>query len=196
MWFQGTLAIRAVIGRNGPFNVAKLHLDIGEFTIKHPLIQQLDEGRYPVTADVENVYITTRLVNTSIIGDLAAWVRDIQIQSDEAQESSTEHDPLMAPGLVEEPEDEIPDPPAPVASKDASQPADGDEQHPTPDEDAEPDPDSEVAKLFGDLAQAVLARQPVKLDPASGLMRKQVAYLKANGFRFKSTDKIWLPIIE
>lgn len=196
MWFQGTLAVKAVNGRNGPFNVAKLHLEIGEFAIKHPLIQQLDEGRYPVTADVENIFIATRPANGASISELAVWARDLQIQSDEAQENSDDNDPLMAPGLVEEPEDEIPDPPAPVASKDEPQSADGSDLHPTSDEDAEPDPDSEVAKLFGDLAQAVLARQPVKLDPASGLMRKQVAYLKANGFRFKSTDKIWLPIIE
>lgn len=192
MWFQGTLVLKTITGRNGPFNVAKLHLDVGEFAVKHPLIQQLDEGRYPVTADVENFFIATRPANGASISELAAWVKDLQIQSDDAVASDFS-DPLMTAGLVEEPEDLVVPESAPVASEgcDESAVVNRDEES-----SEAPAQDAEVTKLFGDLADAVMARQPVKLDAASNLIRAQAAYLRTHGFKYKPMNKIWLPVDE
>lgn len=181
MWFHGTLVLKTINGRNGPFNVAKLHLDVGEFAVKHPLIQQLDEGRYPATADVENFFIATRPANGASISEMAAWVRDLQIQADDAEETADAvPDPLMAPGLVDEPDD--------VPLTDAQ-----------PENEADPDmdaADAEVVTLFGDLASTVINRQVVKLDSAHSRFRAQIGWLKSNGFKYRAREQVWVPVDE
>lgn len=43
---SGQLAIKTIHGRNGDFNVARLLISIGEFSVKNPILEQYKEGMY------------------------------------------------------------------------------------------------------------------------------------------------------
>jgi hypothetical protein len=56
MFMQGTINITEIIGRHGPFNVAKLKVPIGTFSVKDSRIEQFKEGEYEGEFDVTSIY--------------------------------------------------------------------------------------------------------------------------------------------
>ncbi len=52
----GTLSVREIHGRNGPFMVGTLYTNIGEFAVKDPILDQYDEGKYDGQFQIESIY--------------------------------------------------------------------------------------------------------------------------------------------
>ena len=52
----GTLTVKTITGRYGPFNVAQLELDIGRFTVKDALLEEYSEGVYCGTFAIKRIF--------------------------------------------------------------------------------------------------------------------------------------------
>jgi hypothetical protein len=53
----GRLIVKRVKSRNGPFNVADLLTDVGEFKVKDPVLDQFKEGAYQGTFWIAEIYL-------------------------------------------------------------------------------------------------------------------------------------------
>jgi hypothetical protein len=195
---QGTLTVRTINGRNGPFNVGRLLTEIGEFAVKDPELDQYEEGRYEGTFGINLIYPTSYVAGGRMVMEVRAriglWsLDDIDDLKPEDQEPIVEPDPL----------EETPPVGATSASDDARQPeADTDartehtaepiEVEPqTTTADTPPEADQSLAALFGELWP--LGKE-VKLDPTvdRSQFRQQRDHLKAAGYQFRPLDQLWV----
>jgi len=176
---NGKLYVQTRTGRFGPFNIAKLATEIGDFAIKDKAVEELDEGAYSGAFVIGQVFLsTTRLPNGGVITELRARVDDYALLDDGAvpediSVGADEQDPIM--------EEEAP-PEAPVDCEPADQVKEVFDSS-----DAE---DSVAPALFGEIWPL---GETVFLDPAIDRMkfRQQRDYLKANGYKYVSDRKVW-----
>ena len=54
---NATLRVKRINGRNGPFCIADLSTDFGEFKVKESLLDQFDEGTYEATVWIDEIYM-------------------------------------------------------------------------------------------------------------------------------------------
>ena len=194
---HGTLTVRTIHGRNGDFNVGRLLTEIGEFSVKDPELDQYDEGRYEGAFGIEQIYPTSYVAAGRMVMEvrarIGAW--DLEDMDDLKPEDAA---PIQDPDPIEEAK-----PPTSVAPKVEPEKPDAEDVGSAPEEKHE-DPqkaasqkgnatqdDSELAGLFGALWPL---SEEIKLDPTvdRARFRKQRDHLKANGYKFRPLDQVWV----
>ncbi|WP_419603156.1 DUF3275 family protein [Thiolapillus sp.] len=199
---QGTLTVRTINGRNGPFNVGRLRTEIGEFSVKDPELDQYEEGRYDGAFGVDQIYPTSYVAGGRMVMEVRAriglWALDgIDDLKPEDQAPMTEPDPMEETPPVEA----TPSPtkaPEPETETETDVTAAGDEV--TGGSKAKPQAienkpgtaeDDQLAALFGELWPL---GNEVKLDPTvdRSRFREQRDHLKASGYQFRPLDQIWV----
>ncbi len=83
--FTGSLAIREIHGRNGPFKVGTLHTPIGEFAIKDPILDQYDEGKYQGEFQIESIYQGHYIAGGRSVTEIRAKLADMSINDIDAE---------------------------------------------------------------------------------------------------------------
>ncbi len=83
--FTGSLAIREIHGRNGPFKVGTLHTPIGEFAIKDPMLDQYDEGKYQGEFQIESIYQGHYISGGRSVTEIRAKLADMLIDDIDAE---------------------------------------------------------------------------------------------------------------
>ena len=174
---SGNLSIREISGKHGVFRVGKLQCELGEFAIKSSLIEEFDQGTYRGQFGISRIYPTTYAVGNRITCEVRAELSNLLLDTiDQAlpDDVPNERDPIEEEtGLTVTPQS------APDATT-------------TPVEASASDSVTTTAeKLFG-LVWPL--GNVVKLDPTVGraLLREQVAYLKANHYRYQPRVTHWL----
>lgn len=189
--FEGTLTVKTVVGRNGPFNVAKLVTDIGDFVVKDKALEQFEAGTYQGRFTVTKLEIQSTRWKGGYFNELLARIadqgfnifkEDELVPGDRTEEAQTDPDPMdtesggssIVPIVVPKTGANISD-----------------------DEAAKND-----ALLFGSehgledessLLANVRARATVRLDTTIDreLFRKQRDRLKELGYRFNVKEQSW-----
>ncbi|MBU9477996.1 DUF3275 family protein [Burkholderia multivorans] len=180
---SGTLDVRTIKGSNGPFQVGELTTSVGEFKVKDKVLEQFEPGAYTGTFLIDRIYPHTYVWYGKVTVEIRARLADVQLDNDEPfsetgrEPASTEPDPVdeeRTPGATATAHaDETP----------ASAPA-GDESG-----------ELYLPDLFGtELADAIVAGEPVKLDPTveRGVFRQQRDQLRAFGYAFQASSQTWL----
>ena len=202
----GTLVVRTIHGRNGPFNVGRLESEIGEFVVKDAELDQFTEGRYEGEFGIEKLFPTSYVFHGSMTVEVRAILGSMSLEGvndlpPDDQRVQTEPDPIDEPPPVtvapapapapapeqEKPEEAPPAPPVVTPSVD-----------PVPDQESalattvidSPD-DTEAATLFGHLWPL---NDRVAIDPTVDRkkLRQQIAWLKAQGYTWKMKEKVWV----
>ena len=174
----GTLTVREIRGRNGPFVVGRLVSELGEFAIKNSLIEEYEEGSYRGSFSVSRIYPASYVaggrVTCEVRADLVEIVLDDIAGLPPQEEISPEKDPL-------EEETAIATPAASAQQVDRENTDATTEIH-----------ESDTAeKLFGLLWPL---GPIVKLDPTVGraTLREQTQYLKSQHYRYKPQETHWV----
>lgn len=170
---SGRMVVNTISGRYGDFNVGTLYSDMGDFVVQYDGLDEYVEGAYEGEFIIRRTYQKTRKFRVGIIIEPVAEIEAVLL--DEAHEGGQEHIPSPVVDPVEEEIEEEGTVPEPVV----------------PTTDQENLPDDDAADLFGALWPL---GGTVKLDPTVGraVFRQQRDYLKANGYRFKAEDQVWI----
>jgi len=166
--FTGSLAIREIHGRNGPFKVGTLHTPIGEFAIKDPILDQYDEGKYQGEFQIESIYQGHYITGGRSVTEIRAKLADMSIDDIDAE----------APAPIEVEPD----------------PIDTDKPEPAKESKTEAEPktttDSDDNSLFGLIMPL---GDSVKLDPSVDrkVLRAQTVRLKEIGYEFDAKSQVW-----
>ncbi|HSH28970.1 MAG TPA: DUF3275 family protein [Thiohalobacter sp.] len=75
---SGSVSIRTIEGRNGPFNVGRLAADIGEFTVKRG-IEEFDPGNYSGEFTISRIYPASYVVGGRSIVEVRADLEAIAL---------------------------------------------------------------------------------------------------------------------
>ena len=203
----GTLAVRTINGRHGPFNVGRLETELGEFSVKDADLDQYAVGRYDGEFGIEKIYPTSYVFHGSMTIEVRAILGSMVLAGAEAlshedDQAAREPDPIdEVPPLTVVPATE----PAVEASKGDKDTLEVDPEPATTPESPPPtkapsDPeqapetegdDAEARALFGTLWP--LGEQ-VKLDSTVDrkILREQIAWLKTHGYDWKLKGQIWV----
>ena len=200
---QGTLTVRTINGRNGPFNVGRLLTEIGEFSVKDPELDQYEEGRYDGAFGIDQIYPTSYVAGGRMVMEVRAriglWALDgIDDLKPEDQAPMVEPDPLeeTPPAKAATPTRETskPDTDTDTGTAGVDGSAATETEPETIDPKTKPTPEEEnqaLAALFGELWPL---GYEVKLDPTvdRSRFRQQRDHLKAAGYQFRPLDQIWV----
>ncbi len=165
----GTLAIREINGRNGPFRVGTLQTAIGDFAIKDPILDQYDEGKYDGQFQIERIYQGHYIAGGRSVTEIRAKLADMVIEDIDTEA------------------------PAPIEAE--PDPIDVEKQEPVPAKDkteTAPDstPDTDDDSLFGLLMPL---GEKVKLDASVDRkdLRLQIERLGELGYEFDAKTQTW-----
>ena len=181
----GCLVIRIINGKYGEFRVGQLQTEIGQFSVKDPMFDQYDEGRYDGIFCISRIYNGPYTVSNRVVIQLCADIHSVDLSSaniEQQQESEPfEQDPIEkeqdSPALIDTPK-ELPESEETNDLGYSSEPVvDG--------------PDAEMRKLFGTMWPL---GQSVKLDST---VDRQTFRLRRDklldlGYRFKAMGQVWL----
>ncbi|MGF6976135.1 hypothetical protein QFZ94_004585 [Paraburkholderia sp. JPY465] len=180
---SGTLDVRTIKGSNGPFQVGELTTSVGEFKVKDKVLEQFEPGAYTGTFLIDKIYPHSYVWYGKVTVEIRARLADVQLDNDEPFSemgqvpASTEPDPAD--------EERVPDTVAkPRADESAVTAHAGSESG-----------ELYLPDLFGtELADAIVAGDPVKLDPTvdRGVFRQQRDQLRAFGYAFQASTQTWL----
>lgn len=209
-----TLRVRKIRqSRNGPFAVADLITEIGEFKVKDQLLDAFDEGEYRATVWVAEIFLAQYVAFGRGVTEQRARLYDLQIQEasdlDDVPEQSEpdpidERKPLRVPAATEapttEPEEAQASDGVSLAAlraklKSIGKPKGG--KVPASKHETAPTPGDELAALFGDeLWARIQGREPVKLDPTVDRLtfRKQAELLGKLDYTFKPMEQTFHPV--
>ena len=180
---SGTLDVRTIKGSNGPFQVGELTTSVGEFKVKDKVLEQFEPGAYTGTFLIDKIYPHSYVWYGKVTVEIRARLADVQLDNDEPfsetgrEFASTEPDPV----------DEERTPVTTAATRADETPV-----------SAQTGGDSGelyLPDLFGiELADAIVAGEPVKLDPTvdRGIFRQQRDQLRAFGYAFQASSQTWL----
>lgn len=176
---SGTLTIKTIHGRNGPFNVGRLLAEEGKFAVKEPLLDQYEEGRYEGDFGVSRIYPSYYIAGGRIVVEVRATVETVALAGIEKL-APADAASMEEPDHMEE------------AARAAAPPAQAPEDRAEPPVElpaVEPTESTDEA-LFGTLWP--LGAQ-VKLDPTVDrkAFRAQRDRLKALGYRFQAVGQSW-----
>ena len=73
---NATLRVKRINGRNGPFCIADLSTDFGEFKVKESLLDQFDEGTYEATVWIDEIYMGQYVAYGKAVTEIRARLRD------------------------------------------------------------------------------------------------------------------------
>ena len=175
----GTLTIKTINGRNGPFNVGRLLAEEGEFAVKEPLLDQYEEGRYQGEFGVSRIYPSYYLAGGRIVVEVRAHLETMALAGIE-ELAPDDAAPMQEPDPMEE---------APQAGTSRPVPATEPVEPPAEIPAAGPQESSDEV-LFGSLWPL---GPSVKLDPTVDrkAFRAQRDRLKALGYRFQAVGQVW-----
>ena len=174
---SGTLTIREIIGRNGPFKVGKLNTQLGEFAVKDALLDQYNPGTYEGNFGIGRIYPSYYVAGGRIVVEVRASLENMAlsgIDDDLPEEAAfTEPDPADAESVETDSSSQTDD-----SSSDLDETSD----------DKEADPD---IRLFG--ASLMPLGESVKLDPTvkRKVLRAQCDRLKELGYQFNPAKQVW-----
>ncbi len=182
----GTLSVLERQGKNGTFMVAELQTEIGNFDLKHRVLEQFSEGSY------EGIFIITRVFNQAVTWKNGTWTKlcadldwealKILAQSDDVGGS----DSLAVAQLVAEAQDDAVHHHEPAAKQDSSAEANPSSKSSNNDEAVY---DREV------LSQLVMSgTKYIKLDATMedrDLFREFREVLRNAGYRFDGRSQSW-----
>ena len=200
---SGALTVKSIDGKNGVFIVGSLVTPIGEFTVKDPLIEQYQDGKYEGDFGISKIYLVSYVSRGRMTVEIRAKIETIALVSLKISESQVpsqtgEMDPLdEAPTPTPAPEpislmtrethavQPMPLPPISAVATTETVPAS------TESVSRETGQDDANASLFGPLWP--LANE-VKLDPTTdrALFRSQRDRLKVLGYKFQPLGQVWL----
>lgn len=189
---SGTLAIRAISGSRGQFNVGRLHTEIGEFAVKDSLIEEYEEGRYKGEFGINNIYPYTYLVGGRAVVEIRARLGSIALENIAALDTEdraqpAEPDPIEeAPALVERPAE-----PVVAIQSPAEQPETEAAEADAGEQSGEALFEQTMRNLFG---ESWPLSEKVKLDPTvdRGRFRQQRDALKELGYKFQPVGQAWV----
>ena len=181
----GTLNVLERQGRNGAFMVAELETEIGNFDLKHRVLEQFSEGAY------EGVFVITRIFNQAVSWKNGTWTKlcaeldwealKILAQSDDVDAVS---DSLAVAQIMAEAQDEAVQHHNQVAKQSATE---SDSALTSEDEAAVYDRDA-LSQLIMDGAKHI------KLDATMedrDLFREFRQILRDAGYRFDGRSQSW-----
>lgn len=187
----GKLRVKRINGANGPFCVGDLETEIGEFRVKDAVLDQFDDGLYEGLFWIQQIFPWSYLSYGRMVVEVRAKLTDLQIEGRarnnvdsrdlvEPDPAKEETPPPVAPEFVDPPKMK------PVAAEKRQRPS-AKPQAPASDDDAD-------KVLFGELFDAVVGRQPVKLDPTIERFkfRLQRDRLDSLGYSFDVPSQSWL----
>jgi len=196
MFMQGTIIITEIIGRHGPFNVARLNVAIGSFAVKDSRIEQFKEGEYEGNFDVTNVYSGSYSSAGRLVVEVRALVGEMKF-TNSGKPSEEEEPSFHVDPLDEETPDKVaasvensvsPDAKKSTTSKEKREPVKAKERFKEPQfgtkkDESKKGESSVDAQLFGALWPLA---DSVKLDPTLTrlLLRQQSARLSQLGYVF------------
>lgn len=209
-----TLRVRKIRqSRNGPFAVADLSTEIGEFKVKDQLLDAFDEGEYRATVWVSEIFLAQYVAFGRGVTELRARLHDLQIQEasdlgDMPEQSEPdpidERKPLRVPVAAEapatEPEEAQASDGVSIAALKAKLKSIGKPKGGKPSaskHETEPTPGDELGALFGEeLWARIQGREPVKLDPTVDRLtfRKQAELLGKLDYTFKPMEQTFHPV--
>lgn len=165
---NGTLAIREIKGRNGPFKVGTLQTSLGEFAIKDSLLDQYDSGTYEGEFQIERIFQGHYIAGGRSVTEIRAQLANISINDIDAK----------APTPIEVEPDPI--------DSDKPQPA----KESKPEAEPEAKTNSDDNSLFGLLMPL---GESIKLDPSVNrkVLRAQTVRLKEIGYEFDAKSQTW-----
>lgn len=181
---SGTLDVRTIKGSNGPFQVGELTTSVGEFKVKDKVLEQFEPGAYTGTFLIDKIYPHSYVWYGKVTVEIRARLADVQLDNDEPF-SETNQPPSSA---EPDPADEERTPGTTALAR----------THETPTTTPQPAGESGelyLPDLFGtELADAMVAGEPVKLDPTvdRGVFRQQRDQLRAFGYAFQASTQTWL----
>ncbi|CAM2175026.1 DUF3275 family protein [Burkholderia orbicola] len=184
---SGTLDVRTIKGSNGPFQVGELTTSVGEFKVKDKVLEQFEPGAYTGTFLIDKIYPHSYVWYGKVTVEIRARLADVQLDNDE---------PFSETGQI--PASTEPDPAdeerVPGTSTGTATTARADETASTAQAGSESG-ELYLPDLFGtELADAIVAGDPVKLDPTvdRGVFRQQRDQLRAFGYAFQASTQTWL----
>lgn len=187
---SGKLRVKRINGANGPFCVGDLETELGEFRVKDAVLDQFEDGLYEGVFWIQQIFPWSYLSYGRMVVEVRAKLTDLQIEG-HARVNADSRD-LVEPDPAKEESPpvatEFVDPPKvkPAAAEKRQRPS-AKPQAPASDDDAD-------QVLFGELFDAVVGRQAVKLDPTIDRMqfRLQRDRLKSLGYTFHAGSQSWL----
>jgi hypothetical protein len=204
--------------RNGPFAVANLFTEIGEFKVKDVLLDQFDEGEYQCTVWISEIYLGQYIAWGRAVAEVRAKLHDIRVDSaselDEAPQEPPEPDPIdeVEPPRVtrkpERPAQQLATKPPKDAGKEgapggladlkAKLQGIGRKAKPESEPTAEAKPAVDFVALYGEeLWSRIERREPVKLDPTAdrAVFRQQAATLRQQlSYEFDPLQQTFNPV--
>lgn len=192
---QGTLLVKRIKhSRNGPFCVADLTTDFGEFKVKVPLLDQFAEGEYHGTVWISEIYLAQYISFGRSVTELRARLDDIQVDTERGLPAGASKEPSEP-----DPADEVP-PVRITAKADARSESKPKLRLSTKREASkknEAGTNTADLELFGEeIHELVVALKPVKLDPTIDdrvRFRTQAARLGKLDFVFDPKRQTWDP---
>lgn len=189
---NATLRVKRVKGRNGPFGIADLSTDFGQFKVKDSILDQFEEGSYEVTAWIEEIYMGQYVAYGKAITEIRARLRDLQVLTEDQQPAPEEP---IEPDPIEEEGSSVPEPVTPELT--APERDKRWDKFKKPKEEVAPAPaaDESADDLFDDETWGAIERaMPIKLDASveRALLRRQTTALKERGYRFDAKQQTWL----
>jgi len=112
----GELVIKTIHGRNGPFNVGRLFISIGEFVVKDKVLEQYDEGKYSGDFIICEIAPKTYTSGGRLVVENRAWLGDMTLSG--IDDLSSEEAEQLTPQEVDPLETDAQEP-TPVAPKPA-----------------------------------------------------------------------------
>ena len=193
---EGTLLVKKIKhSRNGPFCVADLVTDVGEFKVKDTLLDQFAEGEYRGTVWISEIYLAQYVSFGRGVTELRARLHDLQVDTEsrlpQKPPPESEPDPMderpPVRAIPAAAEGVTPKPVKLRVSRKSTAPASQD--------GAAPADDVAEREMFGDeIHQLVVARQSIKLDPTiddRARFRAQARRLGQIGYQFDSKTQTW-----
>lgn len=174
----GTLNIKAIKGRNGLFAIGELTTAIGNFKVKDAALDQYEPGTYTGEFCIQRIYPSSYIHGGRAVIEVRAELdSSLPLRLDDYMPK----DSLGIEGVVEpDPIDEVIKPAleSVTVTQTCELPAE----------------ESEAPILGAELAKAVAAKEPVKLDPTidRAVFRQQRDLLKSLGYRFDAGSQTWV----
>lgn len=102
----GQLAIKAIHGRNGDFNVGRLTTSIGEFVVKNAELDQYNEGKYDGEFAITEIRPSTYNANGRMVIEIRAHLGGMTLSSIDALSDDEAH--RLSPQEVDPIDEEAP----------------------------------------------------------------------------------------
>lgn len=193
---EGTLLVKKIKqSRNGPFCVADLVTDFGEFKVKDSLLDQFAEGEYRGMVWISEIYLAQYVSFGRGVTELRARLHDIQVDTESSLPAKSANDSEPDPLDESPPLRVLPDTAGDsaktkplklrVARKSAGT---------TTDAGAAQDDAAEHAMFGDEIYQQIVDRQPIKLDPTiddRARFRAQTQRLRQIGYQFDAKTQTW-----